>query len=215
MRIKQCWMRWLYRITLGSVVGVMAGSVGANPPVATPAGYQQPVPLNTAIQRKYPEQIVLVTSVGEDGGPANIMTAGWTMFCSGNPPSVAVSIGKTRFSHGLIEQTRQFVLAFPGADLEEEMLFCGTKSGRDVDKFEATRLTARTAAKVKPPLIDEAIVNLECDVTHAVDVGSHTIFVGRIVHAWEHRDAGGMQRLYTLGGGKFGAWPGAVAGDDD
>ncbi len=99
------------------------------------------------------------------------------------------------------------MIAYPGSDLEKEMLICGTKSGRDVDKFEATGMTARPALKVKPPLIEECIVNMECEVTHAVDVGSHTIFVGRIVQAWEHQEADGMRRLNNLGGGKFGDWP--------
>lgn len=202
----------------GSIVAVLtcclfladsrADSAGENGSAAA-NGSQQAVTIGEAWQHKFPEQIVLVVSQGDEG-PPNIMTAGWTMPSAANPPSIAVSIGKSRYTHGLIEQTKQFVVSFPGDDLEKEMLFCGTKSGRDFDKFAETGLTARPSMKIKPPLIEECIVNFECEMTHAVDVGSHTIFVGRIVQAWRHDKAGEMKRIYSLGGlggRRFGGWP--------
>ncbi len=195
---------WLTMISAAA-----AGAADKAPPAtAVPAGHQKPVPVGQAWGFKYPEQIVLVVSQGSNG-PANIMTAGWFMPC-GDPPSLAVAIAKARHTHGLIQQTGQFVVAFPGENLEREMLFCGTKSGREVAKFPATGLTPRPAKTVQPPLIDECIVNFECEKTHAVDVGSHTIFVGRIVGAWQHEKAESMRRIYTLGGQggrQFGAWP--------
>lgn len=86
--------------------------------------------INKAILMKYPEQIVLVTSVDTIGKP-NIITMGWSMFRSGSPPMIAISVGKTRYSHKLISQTKEFVYTFLGEDLEKEMLHCGTHSGRD------------------------------------------------------------------------------------
>lgn len=187
-------------------IGALAFRPGTGAAEETSRGRQREASPREAIQLKYPEQVVLVTCVGSEG-PPNIITIGWTMFCSGNPASVAISVGKTRHSHGLIAETGQFVYAFPGAELEREMLICGTRSGRDIDKFAETGLTARPAAKVRPPLIEEAIANLECEVTHAIDVGSHTIFVGRIVAAWVHEEAAEKKRLFNLGGRRFTGLP--------
>jgi len=161
--------------------------------------------INRAILKKYPEQIVLVTSVDAMGKP-NIITMGWSMFCSGDPPMVAISVGKTRYSHKLIFQTKEFVYTFPGEDLEKEMLYCGTHSGRDVDKFKETGLTAVEAKFVKPPLIEECIANFECQVVGEYDAGDHTIFVGKIVATWISEKARDKKRLFNLGT-KFGGLP--------
>lgn len=162
--------------------------------------------IGKAIARKYPEQIVLVTSVGAMGKP-NIITMGWSMFCSGNPPMVAISVGKTRHSHKLISETKEFVYTFPGEDLEKEMLYCGTHSGRDVDKFKETGLKAVKARSVKPPLIEECIANFECQVVGEYDTGDHTIFVGKILAAWISEKARDKRRLFNLGSRKFGGLP--------
>ncbi len=169
-------------------------------------GALQPCPLGEAIARKYPEPVVLVTSIGTNGRP-NILTVGWTMFCSAEPPMVAIAIGKTRHSHSLILETREFVLAFPGEDLEPAVVLCGTRSGRDTDKFKETGLTARPASRVRPPLIEECLANFECTVEHIYDSGSHTIFVGRIVAAWRLEGGGERKRLFNLGRRKFGGLP--------
>lgn len=59
--------------------------------------------------------------------------------------------------------------------------FCGTKSGKKVDKFSETKLTPVKAEKVKAPLIKECPVNLECVVRQILELGSHDLFLGGIV----------------------------------
>ena len=133
-----------------------------------------------------PERVVLAVSAG-GGGPADIIALGWKMRTSGQPPMVAISVGLTRHSHKLIDETGEFVLSAPGEDMAEATLFCGTRSGRDTDKFREAGLTALPAKIVKPPLIGEALVNLECVVRGKLLTGDHTIFAGEVVacHASE------------------------------
>jgi len=135
------------------------------------------VPVEEAWKRKYPERTVLAVSISKDGKP-NIITLGWNMPTSIKPPMVAISVGLTRYSHKLISESGEFVLAFPSEGMEDALLFCGTHSGRDVDKFRATGLTPVKAKYVKPPLIAEATVNMECRVVGSIRTGDHTIFVG-------------------------------------
>jgi flavin reductase (DIM6/NTAB) family NADH-FMN oxidoreductase RutF len=132
---------------------------------------------------KRPERIVLVTSPKPDGG-ANIITLGWKMRTSFKPPMVAVSIGENRYSHRLIEREKEFVLAFPGESLAPDVLFCGTHSGRNVDKFAQTSLTPLPASGVRAPLIKECVANFECRLAGTLKTGDHTIFAGEVLACW-------------------------------
>jgi flavin reductase (DIM6/NTAB) family NADH-FMN oxidoreductase RutF len=127
-----------------------------------------------------PCRAVLAVSIGPEG-PADIIALGWKMHTSIRPPMVAISVGLTRHSHKLIEETGEFVLSVPGEDMAAAVLFCGTHSGRDTDKFKEAGLTPMPAKVVKPPLIGEALVNLECVVRGKLLTGDHTIFAGEVV----------------------------------
>lgn len=65
----------------------------------------------------------------------------------------------------------------------EESIFCGEKSGKDMDKFEETGLTAVPGKKIGTPIIEECLVNLECRKTQVFDTGDHTWFLGEVVCA--------------------------------
>ncbi|HIE50584.1 MAG TPA: flavin reductase family protein [Armatimonadetes bacterium] len=158
------------------------------------------VPFSEAMRRKYPEWVVLITTIDE-AGKANVMPAGWAMVASHQPPLFAVSVGHTRYTHQLIRVQREFVIAFPGPGLEEAITYTGSCSGREVDKFKESGLTPVAATKVKPPLLAGCVVNLECTLTGELEAGDHTIFLGRVVAA--HVDERVPGRLVNFGGGKF------------
>ena len=163
---------------------------------------QHKVSVGKAWEKKFPEQVVMVTTADRGGRP-NIITLGWAMPTSGDPPMCAISIGLTRYSHELLAEVPEFVLTFPAEDMEPAMLLCGTRSGREVDKFREAGLTALPATEVRPPLIGEAVTNMECRVASTHLTGDHTIFVGEIVAA--HHTTRNVRRLYNLGSGRFGA----------
>ncbi len=130
----------------------------------------------------HPRHTVLVTCVDKMGRP-NIITLAWSMVTSFNPFMVAISVAPARYSHDLIRNGGEFVVNVPDMSIVKETLFCGRNSGRDVDKFRATGLTALDAKHVKPPLIGECIAHLECSVVNEITTGDHTIFVGEVVSA--------------------------------
>ncbi|MGQ9632477.1 MAG: flavin reductase family protein [bacterium] len=142
-----------------------------------------------------PEIVALVTSVDE-AGKANIITLGWVMRCSVNPPMVAVGINRRAYSHELISRTGEFVLAYPNSDMGDVAHFCGTHSGRDVDKFERTGLVPVKSRFVKPPCIEGCVANIECRLVSRLDTGDHTIFVGEAVAA---RVCDGVKPLFNFG----------------
>jgi flavin reductase (DIM6/NTAB) family NADH-FMN oxidoreductase RutF len=160
------------------------------------------VTISEAISRRFPEQLFLLSSVDKDGN-ANIMTIGWCMLTSFDPFMVAISVCKERYSHSLISENGEFTLAFPTEDMKEKVLYCGTHSGRDVDKLKESGLIVIPAKKVKAPLIDKCNVNLECKVISKLDTGSNTIFVGEILVACISELPG--KGLYSLGGDRYGS----------
>lgn len=156
----------------------------------------QQVSADEALKKKYPEQVACAVCVDAEGNP-NIIPLGWFMQTSFQPPMCAISVGHTRYSHELIEAQGEFVAAFPAEGYEDDVLYCGNRSGRDVDKFADTRFTPQGASVVDVPLMAEALANLECRVDGALETGDHTIFSGEIVAAHVNDDAG--RRIYNMG----------------
>jgi flavin reductase (DIM6/NTAB) family NADH-FMN oxidoreductase RutF len=128
---------------------------------------------------------------------SNIITIGWSTPVSHRPPLVAISVGTTRYSCGLIEETPEFVINVPSAELLRSVWICGTKSGRDVDKFEEAGLTRAPAQEVSVPLIAECMGWLECRVRNRIELGDHLLFVGEVLHASVRDEA--FDQLYRLG----------------
>jgi flavin reductase (DIM6/NTAB) family NADH-FMN oxidoreductase RutF len=127
-----------------------------------------------------PVPVVLVTSIGRHNRP-NVMTVAWTGTVCSDPPMVSISLRSETLSHGLIQETREFVVNVPTAQMVRAVDYCGVLSGRNVDKFEKTGLTPVPASKVQPPVLRECPINLECMVRQEIVLGLHTLFIGEIV----------------------------------
>ncbi len=123
----------------------------------------------------------VVWAVAAHDGRRSICPLGWKMNTSGSPPMMAISVAPTRYTHDLIADSGAFVLAWPGEDMAEATLLCGTKSGKNIDKFKEAGLTPLEASEVNAPLVAECIANLECRVVGQLTTGDHTIFGGEIV----------------------------------
>lgn len=122
---------------------------------------------------------VMVTA-GE-GREANIITIGWTGVINSEPLRVFISVRPDRHSYKLIQKTGEFVIHPVPDALLEAAKFCGSRSGRDFDKFAQTGLTKAQAQKVGCPVIAECPVALECRVFETKELGTHTMFLADIV----------------------------------
>lgn len=127
----------------------------------------------------YPNSVVLATCSYQ--GKDNIITLAWVTTACFDPPMVACAIRDTRYSHGLIKNSKEVVINIPTADIVKETDFCGQVSGRNTDKFSACNFTKVKASKVNAPLIGECPVNIECIVREIVHLGSHDLFIGEVV----------------------------------
>ncbi len=123
----------------------------------------------------------VMVSCADKEGRANIITIAWTGVACSEPPTVYVSIMPRRFSHHIIDETGEYVINLTTKETVFATDFCGVKSGKDIDKWEACGLTKAKASKVSAPLIAEAPVNIECKVTKKVSLGSHDMFIAEVV----------------------------------
>ena len=141
------------------------------------------VSTSEAVSRKYPESVVLIVAPDPDGGNPNVMPAGWSMFTSIEPLMIAVSVGLERHTHELLEAADDWVVAFPSAAQKEDIVFCGSHTGAEVDKIEESGLELAEPAEISTPVLEDAAACLECVPDNTALTGDHTIFAGEVVAA--------------------------------
>ena len=149
----------------------------------------------------WPMRHYLVTCGGEDR--ANIIAVSFCMPVSKTPPMVACAIGQKMYSCELIRQTGEFVINVPTQDLKRHIYYCGFHSGRDVDKFKETGLTAHPARHVNAPIIRECVAHMECRVEQAVDTGDKRLFIATVVEAYADEDVAQGRRTVEYAAGDF------------
>jgi ferric-chelate reductase [NAD(P)H] len=98
------------------------------------------------------------------------------------PPTVAVSINKNNLTHEFVKASKVFSASV--LSQATPLSFIGNfgfKSGRDVDKLKGVNY--KVGQTGSPIILDNATAYLEAEVNQDIDVGTHTIFIGRIVAA--------------------------------
>lgn len=145
----------------------------------------------------FPVPVVLLSCAGP-AGPPNLIAVSWVSVVCATPPLVGVAIRQERRSHEMLCDSGEFVLNIPPAALLRAVDFCGTATGREVDKFRETGLTPVPGVKVHPPLVRECPVNLECVVRETLRLGSHTLFLAEVVAV--HADAAVVEEGQVVAG---------------
>lgn len=128
----------------------------------------------------YPLPAVMVTC-GDKSGRKNVMTAAWTGTICSDPAMVYVSVKKNRFSHHMICETGEYVINLTTEKLARATDYVGVKSGAKEDKFKAMNLTPVMGSLKYAPMLDESPVCIECRVESIHELGSHDMFIARVV----------------------------------
>ncbi len=149
--------------------------------------------------------VLLTTKAGDT---VNTMSISWGFLgIEFNKPIFIPVVRQSRYTLELLKQNPEFTINLPIGDLDRGVIaFCGTKSGRDMDKINAANLTLVEPQVVSVPAIREFPLTLECRVIFAqpqdgnlfpqdvrntfFPIGSsedgnfHTAFYGEIVSAY-------------------------------
>jgi len=109
---------------------------------------------------------LFLVSEGKDGKP-NAMTIGWGLLGTiWSRPVFVVAVRLSRHTHKLLEESNSFTVCLPGKGMEKWLDVCGTRSGRDIDKFKELGMTAAKGVNVKAPYIEECPVHIECEIVY-------------------------------------------------
>lgn len=119
---------------------------------------------STILQKLRSKNGGIICCVVDSNGNTNAITLGWGLIGPHyhRNPMVAIAVCPPRFSFRFLEDTGEFVLAIPSDDQRPAADLCGTKSGREIDKFEAAGLTRTQSQHVSAPSIAECPINVEC-----------------------------------------------------
>ena len=148
-----------------------------------------------------PGPIVLVSSAYRD--ETNIMTMGWHMMMEFSPALVGCLISSANYSFELIRKSRQCAINLPTVELAETVVKIGNSSGRDIDKFTEFKLTPKSGAHVRAPLIDECYANFECSLADSGWIRKYNVFVFEVVKAHVATSPKAPKTIHYRGDGEF------------
>ena len=109
---------------------------------------------------------ILLTT--KHGNSVNTMTIGWGMMgIEWGKPVFIVLVRESRYTKEFLDATGEFTVNIPLTDADSKILsICGTKSGRDMDKFHELGLETEASEVVSPPGIRQFPLTLECKVLY-------------------------------------------------
>ncbi len=98
------------------------------------------------------------------------------------PPTIAVSINKQNLTHQFIQESRRFAVSILSKETPMKFIgLFGFRSGREIDKFKDVNY--KVGQTEVPVVLDNAVAYLEAEVIKETDLGTHTIFIGKVMEA--------------------------------
>ncbi len=145
---------------------------------------------------------VYIISSKKDG-KLNGQIANTAFQITSEPPTVAISINKLNLTHEYIQSSKVFTISILSKEAPMTLIGqFGFKSGRDIDKFKDVK--HKTGITGAPVVLEQTVGFMECEVLSSTDVGTHTVFVGKIIDCDVLSDAEPMTYAYyhEIKGGK-------------
>jgi flavin reductase (DIM6/NTAB) family NADH-FMN oxidoreductase RutF len=137
------------------------------------------------------------------GDRLNTMTIGWGLIgFVWRKPIFMVAVRNSRHTFTIIEKAADFTVTVPTTDMHEALMFCGSKSGRDVDKYKACNLKTTKAQHTVSPIIETPAIHFECNIRFKAPMDPkyldktyqelypakdyHTLYFGEIVDCYSN-----------------------------
>jgi flavin reductase (DIM6/NTAB) family NADH-FMN oxidoreductase RutF len=136
----------------------------------------------------------LLLAATKRSGSSNVMTIGWgTLGVIWGLPIFTVLVRPSRFTYEFIEDSGEFTVNVPSPELRRFVDFCGTHSGRDVDKLARFSVQTSPGQRVSSVTLDPCPWAYECRVVQKNDALPST-FDPHIVSAYY--PSGDFHRVY-------------------
>jgi len=97
-----------------------------------------------------------------------------------DPPQIAISCSKNNLSAEIIEKSKSFSISILNKETRPDIIGTfGYRSGKDFEKFE--KFAYKTGKTGVPILLEDSIAWFECEVVSSSDMGSHVLFIGKVL----------------------------------
>lgn len=136
-------------------------------------------------------------------GKLNGQIANTAFQITSEPPTIAISINKLNLTHEFIMESKVFAISILTNEAPMTLIGnFGFKSGRDIDKFQDVKF--KPGSTGAPIVLEYTSSYLECEVVGITDVGTHSIFIGKVVDCDTLSDGEPMTYAYyhQIKGGK-------------
>lgn len=149
-----------------------------------------------------PRQTILVTTRSKVRGTEkdNVLAVSWHCPLSFDPPLYGISIAKTRYSFGMLKESKVFCINFMPFIKNKEVLACGQATGETTDKFTEYGLKRKDCETIDCPQLADATATIECEIIDEFEVGDHVMFVGKMTKSHRYTED---KRVFYSGGGEF------------
>lgn len=117
-------------------------------------------------------------------GKTNLAPVSWWTYLSYNPNIIGFAMAKTSYSGEMVRQTKQVVLAMPGAAIADQVMSCGGLTGRDTDKVEklAIELVDLPETEIKVPA--HSRIAIQGQLINTVEAGDHWLYLCAVEHVY-------------------------------
>ena len=128
--------------------------------------------------RRFATGVTIVTT--KNGETIHGFTVNAFASVTADPPTVLVCVNRTARAHPLISESAVFCVNILG--LEQQALAERFQSGEPHERFAGV---AHRAGPSGSPIFDGVLAYVDCSVEEEHTSGTHTIFIGRVLEAFE------------------------------
>ena len=123
-----------------------------------------------------PNPVTLVCTQKPDGS-TNLATVSWWTYLSYNPGMIAYAMAKTSYSGEMVRNNKKVILTVPGSAIANEVMGCGTSTGRDTDKIAKLGIEMQEIpdSEIQIPL--HSRVAIQCSLKEFVETGDHYLYI--------------------------------------
>jgi flavin reductase (DIM6/NTAB) family NADH-FMN oxidoreductase RutF len=152
----------------------------------------QTITFNQALTHTAPQPVALICTPTPKG-TTNLAPVAWWTYLESEPPMLGFSMAKESYTCQLASVAGKLALCLPDEAIADEVLQCGSTSGRDTDKA-AEYAIELTGSGLKYPLHSKLV--FLCGVSQEVIVGDCVFFVCSVDEILLDE---GRRHIYTLG----------------
>lgn len=133
--------------------------------------------MNNKIFYKFSYGLYVIGSTKQ--GKFNGQIANTAFQISSDPLTIGICINTKNLTNEFIKASKVFsVSVLPKSVTLDFVGHFGFKSGRDFDKYQ--NISFKTGTTGAPVLLEQTAGYLEAEVINAVEVGTHTLFIGKV-----------------------------------